>query len=153
MTLLATQIMVFILSLCTTFLLHVCISVIKLIKCDSFYDNGSSFRNETTNHLLIETPLDFLNRRGLGLIHINVRSLIPKLDSIRIWVQQTYPDILILTESWLSGKIKDHLITLDGYNTFRVDRSTRGGVVAIFVKKCLLSLCYSLCRYQKNLNF
>ena len=32
----------------------------------------------------LETPSDFKNRKGLGLMHLNIRSLLPKLDFVNI---------------------------------------------------------------------
>ena len=71
-----------------------------------FYDQGPGLRNDTTNQVLVDTLLDVLNCRGLGLIHMNVRRLVPKLDPIRIWVQQTNPDILLPTETCCLIKLR-----------------------------------------------
>ncbi len=68
------------------------------------------------------------------LPHLNVRSIINKLDHIVIFIQQTDPDILVLTESWLRKNISNVDIALPGYNIFRADRDGRGGGVAVYVK-------------------
>lgn len=70
----------------------------------------------------ISTPDEFKARSGLGLIHINIRSLLPKLDAVQIWIQSTNADILILSETWLSKAVPDKDIAIDGYNVFRCDR-------------------------------
>ena len=38
-----------------------------------------------------QTPADFSSRSGLGIIHLNVRSLLPKIDFVRIWAQTSIP--------------------------------------------------------------
>lgn len=45
----------------------------------------------------LPTPNDFKTRSGLGLMHINVRSLMPKLDMIKVWIHTADPDVLILS--------------------------------------------------------
>jgi exonuclease III len=47
---------------------------------------------------------------------------------------QTNPDILVLSETWLSGDILDTDINIEGYNVFSDDRQGRGGGVAILIK-------------------
>uniref|UniRef100_A0A3B3BNA3 Reverse transcriptase domain-containing protein n=1 Tax=Oryzias melastigma TaxID=30732 RepID=A0A3B3BNA3_ORYME len=93
----------------------------------------------------IGTPNDFKSRSGLGILHINVRSLLPKLDLIKIWVKSTDTDILVLSETWLNKSVPDKEISLTGYNIFRCDRPKKGGGVAIYIKnKFQVSLISSL---------
>ena len=74
----------------------------------------------------------------MGFIHLNIRSLLQhdKLDHVKILVSQADPDVLILTESWLKKSTDDSIVTINDYNLFRIDRSTRGGGVAVYVKSC-----------------
>lgn len=73
----------------------------------------SSYGNE------LNTPSDFKSRKGLGLMHLNVRSIIKKID---IWVQDSCPDILVLSETWLNGSVSDKDIEVQYSNVFRCDR-------------------------------
>lgn len=43
----------------------------------------------------IVTPEDLKTRSGLAIIHINVRSLLPKLDFLNIGINATDIDILV----------------------------------------------------------
>ena len=81
-----------------------------------------------------QTPADFKSKSGLKFVHLNVRSLVPKMDMVRIWVKSTNADILIISETWLTKSITDESINIAGYNVFRTDRPKKGGGVAIFVK-------------------
>lgn len=56
------------------------------------------------------------------------------MDLVKIWVENTNADILVLTETWLNKSITDRNISLEGYNDFCCDRPRKGGGVAIYVK-------------------
>ena len=82
----------------------------------------------------LSTPCDFKARSGLGVIHVNVRSLLPKLDLVKIWAKTSDTDILVLTETWLNKSVTDKDIAIKGYNVFRCDRPRKGEGIAIFTK-------------------
>jgi len=83
---------------------------------------------------VVSTPLDFSNRSGLRMVHLNVRSLLPKLDQLHIWAKMTKADVLVISETWLKKSISSHDIALEGYNVFRADRKSKGGGVAMYIK-------------------
>lgn len=82
----------------------------------------------------LQTPAAFLNRSGIGFVHMSVRSLLPKIDMVRIWAKSTNADIMVLSETWLRSSTPDSDVYMDGYNIFRTDRGAKGGGVAIYVK-------------------
>ena len=84
--------------------------------------------------LSFNTPADFKLRTGLDFIHLNVRSMIAKMDMIRIWAYSTNADVIVISETWLSKSVLDKDIGIDGYNVYRTDRPKRGGGIAIFIK-------------------
>lgn len=51
--------------------------------------------NDTS--LTFKVPADFKSRSGLGFIHMNVRSLLPKLDLVRIWAKNTSADVIVIS--------------------------------------------------------
>lgn len=53
---------------------------------------------------------------GLHILHINARSVVSKVDMIRIWVCLTGADILVVSETWLSKFIQ---LAIDGFNIVR----------------------------------
>ncbi|KAI4466722.1 reverse transcriptase (rna-dependent dna polymerase) [Holotrichia oblita] len=63
----------------------------------------------------------------IKIAHINIRSLLPKFDDLKYLLYANEFDILIVTESWLSGSYTDELIVMDGYSAYRRDRYGRGG--------------------------
>lgn len=82
----------------------------------------------------LQTPVELKDSSGLRFIHANVRSLIGKIDVIRLWPKLTECDIMVLTETWLKPSTSNDMIHIGGYNAFRSDRVSKGGGVPIFVK-------------------
>lgn len=73
-------------------------------------------------------------RSGLRICHINAQSLNNKTDEFRLTFENSEIDIICVSETWLKKEIPDSRICLEGYKTFRADRQTHAGGVAIFVK-------------------
>ena len=67
--------------------------------------------------------------RSLKILSLNVRSLLPKFDEFCLVCASFSPDIICVSESWLSQDIPDHEIALINYQLFRKDRSQHGGGV------------------------
>ena len=79
---------------------------------------------------------DKLKIKGLKILHVNVRSLLSKLDEIKLYVDSLRPDFLCISETWLSELIEDNEIKIFGYNHVRKDRiGMRGGGVLIYFKE------------------
>lgn len=75
-----------------------------------------------------------VQRKGFTLCHINAQSLNNKLDEFRLIFENSNIDIICVSETWFDKSTPDSLIRLGGYKTFRNDRNSRAGGVAIFVK-------------------
>ena len=75
-------------------------------------------------------PLDRKN----GLASLNVNSLLPKIDEIRLLVKNKKIDILVVNETKIDDKVEDQLIAIDDYSLKRCDRNRNGGGVALYVK-------------------
>ena len=80
--------------------------------------------------------LDFssLNGRGLHFLHLNIRSLPPKIDELRTLVRKTKAAVVGISESWLDNSITDNEIHIDGFCTLRKDRDRKGGGVCTFIR-------------------
>lgn len=76
----------------------------------------------------------FVAARGLHLLHLNVRSLLPKITEIRHLSKNSKVGILCFTETWLDDSVKDAEIELDNYLIVRRDRNRKGGGVCIYVR-------------------
>ena len=63
----------------------------------------------------------------MKVAHINCRGLFGKLTEITLVLQETKIDILGITETHFSDKIRDEEIRTDGYNVQRLDRPNQQG--------------------------
>ena len=72
--------------------------------------------------------------KGLNVSHMNVQSLIPCFDEIKIWLKDNPYDVFTLSEKWLDSTIHDSEIKIPGYVIERTDRNRHGGGVAIYIK-------------------
>ena len=70
----------------------------------------------------------------MRIAHLNVRSLLPKIEEIRLILEITQLDTFCLTETWLDYTIENEEIQVNNYNVLRNDRNRRGGGVLIYVR-------------------
>jgi hypothetical protein len=72
-------------------------------------------------------------------MHVNIRSLLPKFALLTALAHSANPDVLAVSESWLRKATKNSEISIPNYNTFRQDRTAKGGGVAIYCRDSLQS--------------
>lgn len=85
--------------------------------------------------------IDLLVRENeFVIVSYNLRSILPKIDSLQIMVNESKPDILNINETWLKDTIPDQLVSLEGYDLIRHDRKTnhKGGGVASDIKQTMV---------------
>lgn len=78
-------------------------------------------------------------QKGLKIAHINIQSVINKVDYINILLHNNCIDVLCLTETWLTDDIDDAELNINGYSIYRLDRQnekSHGGVMC-YVKDSL----------------
>lgn len=75
--------------------------------------------------------------RGVKIAHLNTRSLSPKLDSIKLWIDDAKYDVITLNETWLAPDIPTSSLDLNDYEVIRQDRNTgkREGGLMILLRK------------------
>ena len=83
-----------------------------------------------------------INNTDVSVIHYNIRSLLPKIDSFSELLDQTGNkfDVLCICESWLSP-LTCTLAVLEGFDSFHTTRQAgqQGGGLCIFAKNILKS--------------
>ena len=73
--------------------------------------------------------------RGLKISHLNIRSMYPKLNSIRLLLRDQPFDIFTISETWLNPAITDQELLIPGYTILRQDRSRNlGGGIAVYIR-------------------
>ena len=86
----------------------------------------------------VTDDFDFPTKRGLRISHLNVRSIIHKMDSIRLMLKNKPFDIFSVSETWLNSDIFDSELAIEGYSFTRQDRSDRrGGGCMVYVRENL----------------
>lgn len=76
-------------------------------------------------------------KKGLHFVHLNIRSLLPKLDELRIIARNSRAACICITETWLDETVFDLEIQLENYSLRRKDRNRHGGGVCIYVRSDL----------------
>ena len=74
------------------------------------------------------------NKLGLHLIHLNINSLLSKIDELREVARKTRATVIGITESKLDRSVLDGEINIDGYELVRSDRNRHGGGVACYIR-------------------
>lgn len=74
---------------------------------------------------------------NLSFLYTNIRSLLNKWDELMLYISDLAPDLIAVTETWLSSEIPDSELCLPGYSIFRADRCGRGGGVLLLCKTVL----------------
>ena len=73
-------------------------------------------------------------RSGLNFIHLNTRSLKPKISELKLLANNTKAAAICISETWLDSSISDAEIMLDGYSVLRNDRNRQGGGVCLYIR-------------------
>ena len=84
---------------------------------------------------LVSSP-SFVHNANTGhfsILYFNARSLLPKIDYLRLLCTMYKPDCVCIVESWLSSDILDSELCIDGYDIIRLDRNRHGGGVLLFI--------------------
>ena len=79
------------------------------------------------------------NISNLNILYFNARSLLPKIDELRLTCETTKPDVVSIVKTWLASDISDNEIAIPGYNVTRLDRNRHGGGLLFYTKSCLYS--------------
>ena len=91
----------------------------------------------SVNAYVYQIPIK-TNKRSSHIVikYINAQSLIPRLDEIKLLIENEDLDILCISETWLQPKILNDLISIKNYNVFRNDNplNSRGSGACIYVK-------------------
>ena len=70
-----------------------------------------------------------------SFVLLNARSLLPKIDELKLIAELRSPSIICITETWLNDTVESSTIALSNYNICRSDRSLRrGGGIAVYTR-------------------
>ena len=80
------------------------------------------------------------DKKGLQFLHINVNSLLPKIEEIRFIAKKSKATVIGITETKLDGTIFDAKIYIEGCSIVRCDSDRKGECVACYIKH---DICFS----------
>ena len=83
--------------------------------------------------------------KGLHFIHLNINSLLPKIEELRFIAKSNNAAVIGICESKLDDSVVDPEISIDNYKILRCDRNRQGGGAACYVRNDLSynTLCLS----------
>ena len=75
------------------------------------------------------------SQRGLHFIHLNINSILPKIDELRLMALKSNAAVIGITESKIDESVLDGEINIDGYIPLRSNRSRQGGGVICYIRR------------------
>ncbi|XP_071952123.1 uncharacterized protein [Antedon mediterranea] len=83
----------------------------------------------------IVAPEDFMRfkQKGIHILHLNTRSMIPKLPELRDIAYKSKAGIISISETWIDDSVSDNEIKIEGYSVLRRDRDRKGGGVCTYI--------------------
>ncbi len=83
----------------------------------------------------LTAPADFTPKQtSLSVLYGNSRSILPKLDHMRLLASAQSPHLICLCETWLDESISDSKLLIPGFCLIRRDRARQGGGVAMYIQ-------------------
>ena len=76
---------------------------------------------------------DCFTTKGLHFVGLNIGSLLPKIEQLRIFAKSNKPAVISLSETWLDNSITPNEIHIPGCSIERKDRDRQGGGVCICI--------------------
>ena len=80
------------------------------------------------------------DKKGLHFLHINVNSILPKIEKVRFVAKKSKAIVSGITEIKLDGTIFDAELYIEDYSIVRCDRDRKGGGVTCYIKN---DICFS----------
>ena len=93
-----------------------------------------------TRQQLNDPKSEAFNNQGIHLIHLNINSLLPKIDELRNIAKCSNAAVIGTAETKLDNTVYDSEVTIDGYSIVRNDRNRKDGGVACYISS---NICYS----------
>ena len=69
----------------------------------------------------------------MHFIHMNIRSLVPKMSEVRIIAEKSKAAVIGICEALLDNSVNDAEIRIEGYTVIRKDRNRKGGGVCMYI--------------------
>ena len=101
----------------------------------------------------MENPEVRIGHLGLRISHLNIESLLPKIDLVRQEIISSNTHIATYSETWLRPTFPSAIIDLQGYTLIRQDRQglrkVKGGGICAYIRNDFICDTTSLARLNK----
>ena len=67
-------------------------------------------------------------------MYFNARSILPKLDELRLICYDHVPHIVCIVETWLDDTVTNCELSIPNYQIVRLDRNRHGGGVMLYIR-------------------
>jgi len=103
---------------------------------------STSFHNSNSSEGSVNSDKSRNSLRDrISCVYFNARSIVNKADDLELLITLENPDIVGISETWLTQNISINEYNFQGYTLFRADRNdqfkTRGGGAALYIKNDL----------------
>lgn len=71
---------------------------------------------------------------NLDVLYYNSRSILPKLDELRLICADRRPHVVSIVETWLDTSVLDSELIISNYSIVRLDRNRHGGGVLLYIR-------------------
>ena len=78
-----------------------------------FHSNTENIAPDLNNSTDVPDQYELFTKKGLHFLHINARSLLPKLSDARLLARRTKAAVLAVTEIWLDDSVTNAEIEID----------------------------------------
>ena len=115
---------------------HKCINQLILLLSGDISLNPGPPHNSQNDRL----NWNVFDKKGLHFLHINVNSILPKIEKVRFVAKKSKAIVSGITEIKLDGTIFDAELYIEDYSIVRCDRDRKGGGVTCYIKN---DICFS----------
>ena len=112
-----------------------------LLSGDVNLNPGPTFPSNGSTHVTSNDIWRPFSNKGMHLLHLNVNSLLNKVDEVRHIASISNVSVFGLTETKLDNSVYDSEVSIDGYTLIRNDRNRHGGGVAFYIKN---EICFNI---------
>jgi hypothetical protein len=97
---------------------------------------------QSRSHNLVNIPITKTTNAALDGPLPNARSILNKKEELEVIISQCSPDVIMITETWLSNIVPDEVVNIPKFNLVRKERPVgRGGGVQVYIRE---SITYKL---------
>ena len=107
--------------------------LLLLLSGDISFNSGPFYNLQPLDH----NKWNIFKHRGLPFLHLNINSLLPKIDKLRHIARLTNAAVIRISESKLDDSVLTSEIQIDWYDLLRCDRNRHGGGVVCYVRNDL----------------